>query len=99
MGKVSLTVQTDLLIFIYVNGFVLLGTIVTVLEISLHDTPALEQSSKTKSTQIRCLTGLLLSTTAFDAFMHVQKSVNWNFFSFFKGLFIQTECFQQLCFK
>lgn len=72
---------------------------VAVLEISLRDTPALEQSSKNKNTQIRCLTGLLLSTAAFDASMHVQKSGNWKFFSFSKGLCIQTECFPQLCFK
>lgn len=63
-GKWALRSRLDLLIFKYVNSFVLLGAIVAVLEISLRDTPALEQSSKNKSTQIRCLTGLLLSTAA-----------------------------------
>lgn len=46
MGKRALWSTLDLLIFKYLNSFLLLGAIVTGLEISLRDIPALEQSSK-----------------------------------------------------
>lgn len=91
MGKRALWSTLDLLIFKYLNSFLLLGAIVTGLEISLRDIPALEQSSKKGSTQIRWLRRqnsslLLLWTAAFKAFMPVKSSWNWKFFSIFRGL-------------